>query len=53
VCLDWGVDMWGFERVDVGGCEKKVWLFRLGYVRMNVWGKFMGVCEWGFFFLNC
>jgi len=25
---------------------KKVKLFGLGYVRVDVWGKFMGVCEW-------
>jgi len=25
VCLDLGVDVWGFEGVDVWGCEKKVW----------------------------
>jgi len=24
---------------------KKVRLFGLGYVRVDVWGKFMGVCE--------
>jgi len=46
VCLDWGVDVWGFEGVDVWGCEKKMRLFGLGYVRVNVWGKFVGVCEW-------
>ena len=54
MCLDWGMDVWGFEGVDWrSGCVrmweesvKKVRLFGLGYVRMNVWGKFMGVCEW-------
>ena len=38
---------------------KKVRLFGLGYVRVDVWGKFIGVCEWYdgcervLFFLNC
>jgi len=43
------MDVWGFEGVDVWGCEesvKKVRVFGLGYVRMDVWGKFMRVCEW-------
>jgi len=25
MCLDWGVNVWGFEGVDVWGYEKKVW----------------------------
>jgi len=25
---------------------KKVIVFGLGYVRVDVWGKFMRVCEW-------
>jgi len=56
VCLDWGEDVWGFDRVDVWGWEesvKKVRLFGLGFVRVDVWEKFMRVCEWwngwGFF----
>jgi len=52
--LDWGVDVWGFEGVNVWGfegvnvwgSEKRVRLFELGYARVDVWGKFMGVCEW-------
>jgi len=44
--LDWGVDVWGSEGVDVWGSEKKVMLFGLGYVRVDMWRKFMGVCDW-------
>ena len=46
LCLDWGGDVWGFEEVDVWGCVKKVRVFGLGYVRVDVWEKFMGICEW-------
>jgi len=41
------VRIWGSGCVRM--CEesvKKVRVFGLGYVRVDVWGKFMGVCEW-------
>ena len=44
--MDLGVDVRGFEGVDMWGCENKVSLFGLGYVKVNLWGKFMGVGEW-------
>jgi len=32
--------------MDVWGCEKKVRVFGLWYVRVDVWEKFMRVCKW-------
>jgi len=42
-CLDWGVESWGCEEVEVW---RKLRVFGLEYVRVNVWEKFIEVCEW-------
>ena len=37
---------WGCVRIWGSGCVKKVRVFGLRYVRVDVRGKFMRVCEW-------
>jgi len=36
----------GFEGVDLEWFERKVKLFGLGYVRVDLWGKFIEVSVW-------
>jgi len=38
-----GVESWGWVRVEVW---RKLRLFGLEYVRVDMWGKFIEICEW-------
>jgi len=63
VCLNWRVDVWGFEGVDVWGCEKKVWrkwgcldCGMLGWMCEESLWEFVSdviVVSFFFFFLKC
>ena len=49
-CFVW-IGVWkGCVRVKVWGFEKKVWrklsVFGLGYVRLDVWRKFIEIYDW-------
>jgi len=57
ICLDLEVESWGRGGVEVWRFEKKMWrfdkkvwrklrVFTFGYVRVDVWGKFIEIWEW-------
>jgi len=46
VCLDWEEDLRGGFGVIWEESVKKVRLFGLRYIIVNLWGKFIEVCEW-------